>query len=1103
MKTKKKIWLLLLGVLTSQIFIAQTSNDNYVREITYLDGQGQNTLTNVTYHDGLGRPMQTATQGVNTTGKYIYQRQVYDARGRVVEESLPTVGGTTPEYIDNRWDYPDVLEATYNDSCAYQRRGYDALDRPTSIQKAGETWNSNEKRITVRYVSNAANSVKRYEAPMDRVSLVKSGYYAANSLYGEETIDEDGHKICIFKDKLGRKVLERLGANNDTYFVYNDLGQLRYVLSPEYQKSGYKDQYAYEYRYDDRGRCVKKILPSCEYEQYWYDRAGRRTFMQDANLRERGLYRFFLYDNLGRLTIEGVCLSCQRGDEVNEARYTGNIGSSFCQSGYELKTPSRIGGPVIEKVYYYDDYAFLNGYAQHVSIPIDSLRQSSLSNNAKSLPTGTMQYAGNGELLLDVVYYDEKGRQTQTRSLGLDGRYIKTSTAYTYWGEIDRILHEEYKKESGQITLLNKAEITNNHDGASGKLLTTTLKAGTESKHQTQTVKSITYDDLGRVSILRQGDNAATTSYEYNLHGWITRLSGRGYEEELFYESGAGTPLYNGNISSKLWTTDNGGLYRGYKFTYDHLNRLTRAQYGEHRDMLDNPNRYTEAVLSYSENGVIKRLQRHGLKNDGVYGKIDNLNIELSGNKLKKVTDDALPVNRLNAADFKDDADLATEYRYNANGALISDANKGIASIEYDLRNCPKKIQFTNGNSISYVYSPSGQKLRSIYVTAVDNVTVPLGETVELDAEQIIAIDSTDYSANLIYENGSVKRYLFDGGYVDLDATSTTASLPRFRYYTKDYQGNNRVVVDETGTILQTTHYYPFGGVYADAGSGSAVQPYKYGGKELDRMHGLNWYDFGARSYDATLQQWTSIDPKAEDYYHLSPYTYCANNPVAFVDPNGQSPIYSTRGDFLGTDDLGIGGDYIVMDGQSFTQGMSHADACEHAVLGCLPKAVETFIKSHHANIPNRPDYDGFVTALEGIRWAKSHPGALGNPTPDNMLYINTALLDFGNISDRQYIEIKDKNRTNLFKFVNLIESAINPRLRATVYALGRVSVTLIDEEERMFEISNDDATNYDWNEGGGGFRELFIKVNNFVYGINPQMHGFQTYYYGVGILRQ
>lgn len=62
-----------------------------------------------------------------------------------------------------------------------------------------------------------------------------------------------------------------------------------------------------------------------------------------------------------------------------------------------------------------------------------------------------------------------------------------------------------------------------------------------------------------------------------------------------------------------------------------------------------------------------------------------------------------------------------------------------------------------------------------------------------------------------------------------------------------------------------------------------------HGGKELDRMHGLNWYDFGARPYDATLQQWTSIDPKAENYYHLSPYTYCANNPVAFVDPNGEA----------------------------------------------------------------------------------------------------------------------------------------------------------------------------------------------------------------------
>ncbi len=103
--------------------------------------------------------------------------------------------------------------------------------------------------------------------------------------------------------------------------------------------------------------------------------------------------------------------------------------------------------------------------------------------------------------------------------------------------------------------------------------------------------------------------------------------------------------------------------------------------------------------------------------------------------------------------------------------------------------------------------------------------------------------------------------------------------------------GNNRAVVSKNGAIEQTTNYYPFGNSFADASTNPSLQPYKYNGKELDRMHGLDWYDYGARSYDPVLCQWTSVDPLCENYYHVSPYAYCLNNPVSNIDPDGRKIV--------------------------------------------------------------------------------------------------------------------------------------------------------------------------------------------------------------------
>ena len=124
-------------------------------------------------------------------------------------------------------------------------------------------------------------------------------------------------------------------------------------------------------------------------------------------------------------------------------------------------------------------------------------------------------------------------------------------------------------------------------------------------------------------------------------------------------------------------------------------------------------------------------------------------------------------------------------------------------------------------------------------------------------------------------------------------------NTPVYHYYLQDHLGNNRVVVRQDGTIEQVNHYYPFGGLFGESINGD-VQRFKYNGKELERMHGLDWYDYGARNYDAAVGSWPTMDPLAEKYYSMSPYNYCGNNPIKYIDINGDSIIVDNYGNIIG-----------------------------------------------------------------------------------------------------------------------------------------------------------------------------------------------------------
>ena len=122
------------------------------------------------------------------------------------------------------------------------------------------------------------------------------------------------------------------------------------------------------------------------------------------------------------------------------------------------------------------------------------------------------------------------------------------------------------------------------------------------------------------------------------------------------------------------------------------------------------------------------------------------------------------------------------------------------------------------------------------------------------------------------------------------DYRRRTRSWLDMYYYNKDHLGNNREVVSASGSVQQLTNYYPFGAPYADPNAvmGSTLQPFKYNGKELDTMHGLNTYDYGARQYYSIVGRWDRIDPLCEKYYSVSPYVYCEDDPVNAIDPDGR-----------------------------------------------------------------------------------------------------------------------------------------------------------------------------------------------------------------------
>ena len=844
----KRIYLLyLLLLLQATAGHAQDSSQNYILTRTMLKSDTKSYLSKVVYYDGLGRPFQTVNKAIENTNKKgvsLATLQEYDAAGRETKTWLPAV--ITPDYLAPASFKSSAPASHGNDSRPYQEAVYETSPQNRIVKQygAGADWHSGHP-VATEFMGNSATAqlrCTRYKVT-SAGALEASGDYANGTLNVTRTTDEDGNMSYTFMDKIGRTLLERRMNGSealDTYYVYDNYGNLCYVLPPAINGNISTDNlnlYAYQYNYDGCNRCIRKKLPGTQYIEYVYDNSDRLTFSQDGSQRALSAqnWTYYKYDQLNRLTEQGLC--------------TNKVTTS---------------GTTVHIMNYYDSYSFIGtqGFT-------GSNFSTDTSGYGKGALTGQMVAGINGNPVWKAFYYDIRGREVKRVESNAMNGYDVTTTSYSFTNKPLTLTHVH---TSGSKSLTEVDTYSYDYADRLSKV---------QHKLDNNTIVTLaeyTYDDLGRMEQKKLGGTAHSSTYSYNIRSWLTGITGSKFTQTLAYNNS--TAGYNGNITAMGWTAD--GDSHSYTFTYDGLSRLLNATHGA--------GRFTEKVTSYDKNGNIKGLQRYGQTGASTYGLIDNLSYTLNGNQLNRV-DDAVNASAYNGGfEFKDAVKQANEYAYDNNGNLTKDLNKGIEEIQYNSLNLPKLIKFKDQSTITYTYAADGTKLR---------VEHKIGSSTT----------RTTYCRNVIYEGSIAKYLLTEEGYVSLDNGE-------YYYYLKDHQGNNWVVVDQNSNVEETNHYYPFGGVFTNTRN---AQPYKYNGKELDTKKGLNWYDYGARMYDAALGRWHVVDPLAEKYYSVSPYNYCMNNPVNAIDSNGEKIVFVNG--FLGFGSPTGGSAYWGGTNSSFVRG--------------------------------------------------------------------------------------------------------------------------------------------------------------------------------------
>ncbi len=926
-KKRMKTCFSLFSLLFSFTISAQTNlstSENYTYTKNCLDADCIKKSESVQYFDGLGRPVQTIAIKATPLGRDMVTPVEYDSKGRQAKSYLPVPQPGTANgaiYTDPLGNAPS---AGYGNEKIYAEKRYDDLftGRVSQVIPAGTAWS--QKPANMAYGTNTGGEVKKYGITTSWVEgrtdsgITFSASYAANQLMKTSVTDPDGNITTEFKNGKGQTILSRKNdgtQNVDTYYLYNEYGQLVYVIPPLAGGNSAPDQatldkLCYQYRYDGLGRLVEKKVPGKGWEYMVYDKADRLVMSQDANMKPSGKWLFTKYDKFSRVLYTGtadigawfireqvqtsVYYYIEHGQPAVEERNT----TGFTSNGMAVYYGNTVYPTTIDKILsinYYDTYP---SYSFNPPFPSSILGQTVMTDtqnapvNTQAMPTlGLVKNIEDDNWTKSYAYYDTKGRNVGTYSINHLGGYTKTESELDFTGAAQqtRVYHkrlstdpEKVISQSFEYDRQNRM-LKHRHQVGSGPV---------------ELLTENTYNELSQLSHKTVGGGLESIDYQYDIRGALTKindpasLNGKlfGYELKYFNPQNTtqgSTGKYNGNITEVTWKTSSDQVLRQYTYQYDGLNRLKKGIYSEPGTSVPQ-NGFFNETLAYDLNGNITSLQRNGKSGSGAAQLIDNLTYHYTGNKLNTVTDTSG-----NYSGYPDTS--GTTISYDDNGNMKDHVDKGILQIDYNFLNLPDYVRFdktynvrnpvTGGTNIrnvtsNYLYQANGNKLRKIYT---------YGEGTKFFSSEITVV--TDYLDGFQYETkqniNTLKFVPTAEGYYNFENN-------KYIYSYTDHLGNVRLSYSKNlnggAEVLEENNYYAFGLKHEGYNilSGNPAYSYGYNGKELQKETG--WGDYGARMYMADIGRWGVIDPLAEQMRRYSPYNFAFNNPVSFIDPDGMAP---------------------------------------------------------------------------------------------------------------------------------------------------------------------------------------------------------------------
>jgi RHS repeat-associated protein len=746
-----------------------------------------------------------------------------------------------------------------------------------------------------------------------RNSLADLGSYAVSQLFVNVSKNENWSSTQAnlklntseeYRDKFGRLIVTRDFNYNpattvtetlSTYYVYDDYGNMTFVLPPAAAPDNGAitqttlDTYCYQYRYDGRNRLIGRKVPGKGWDLILYNKNDQQVGHQDSVQRMKSPQEWTVtkYDAVGRTVITGIYQSGSTPGVDNRLTLQNTIDAQ----GYLWEVPTATGDAYTSNSWPSSITSTLktNFYDKYFSTLPYSYSSGSKMTRGQLVATKTAILNSPATMLWSQCYFDDQNRPVDM----FQQHFLNGTASANNYDEIANIYdfvalqtstRKHYQNGTSNVLTLNATIVDSyvyDHVGRQ-KQHWNKINSGTSTL--------IVQNDFNEIDQpldkkLHSTDGTSflqTVDYRYNPRGWLTSINNASlsndagvtnsdtndqFGEELSYE-GTTTinKLYDGRVTTVKWKSAQAGLMSSappqmsYDFRYDNIGKLTEAMTSVGGTKSKNFSEY----MSYNVAGNITSLGRYALLSN-VVTQIDSLNYTYNGNHHTKIEDIAN-----NAMGFSNGSTAATEYVYNGNGNITQDLNKGITSITYNMLNLPQTIT-TAAGTITNTYDANGAKLRR--VSTISGITA-------------------DYVNGVQYYNGALDFIYTGEGRARRNTTNTYV----YEYDLKDHLGNARAtfipdpITPSIVKTVQENSFYPFGltmqGDMNVSYANGVPNNYTYNSQELQPE--LNQYDYGSRLYDPAIGKWSVMDQMAGTYKTQSPYSYVGNDPVNYVDHDGE-----------------------------------------------------------------------------------------------------------------------------------------------------------------------------------------------------------------------